>query len=227
MRGSGALSGGYGAVEDLPAVVPVFPLEGVLLLPRGGLPLNIFEPRYLNMIDDVMAGDRVLGMVSTTSGGTRDLPKLAGVGCLGRVTSFSETSDGRYLITLTGLCRFGLGEELPVQTPYRQVRADYGRFAGDLQAPTEDVEIDRDRLLEALRAYLDTRGLDIEWETARGAPAEALVNSLSMALPFGAPEKQALLEAAALPDREAVLVALLEIEAATLGDDDDAPPSMQ
>jgi Lon protease-like protein len=227
MRGSGALSGGYGGVEDLPAVVPVFPLEGALLLPRGGLPLNIFEPRYLNMIDDVMAGDRVLGMVSTTAGGTRDRPALAGVGCLGRVTSFSETSDGRYLITLTGLCRFGLADELPVQTPYRQVRADYGRFADDLQAPADDARIDRDRLLDALRAYLDTRGLAIEWETARSAPAEALVNSLSMALPFGAPEKQALLEAASLPDREAVLVALLEIEAANLGDDDDPPPPMQ
>ena len=227
MKGEGAVSGGYGSVDDLPEVVPVFPLEGALLLPRGGLPLNIFEPRYLNMIDDVMAGDRVLGMVSTVPGGVRDRPKLAGVGCLGRVTSFSETSDGRYLITLTGLCRFALGEELPVQTPYRQVRADYAAFAEDLQPPAEDGEVDRDRLLGALRAYLDTRGLDIEWETARSAPAEALVNSLSMALPFGAPEKQALLEAAALPDREAVLVALLEIEAADLGDDDDPPPSMQ
>jgi Lon protease-like protein len=227
MRGAGALSGGYAAAEDLPAVVPVFPLEGVLLLPRGGLPLNIFEPRYLNMIDDVMAGDRVLGMVSTAPGGPRDLPRLAEIGCVGRVTSFTETTDGRYLITLTGLCRFSLGEELSVQTPYRQVRAEYARFADDLQPPGSDLEFDRDRLLTALRAYLEARGLEIEWETARSAPAEALINSLSMALPFGAPEKQALLEADVLSRREEVLVALLEIEAATLGDDDDAPPSMQ
>jgi hypothetical protein len=221
---AGVIAGGAARIEDLPAVFPVFPLDGALLLPRGGLPLNIFEPRYLNMVDDVMAGDRMLGMISTLPGPDPTLPPLASVGCLGRVTSFSETPDGRYLITLTGVCRFTVGEELPVRTPYRQVRAAFDAFSADLDASGVDLNLDRDRLLDALRAYLDKHGLDIEWDTARAAPPEALVNSLSMALPFAAPEKQALLEAADLPERESVLVALLEIEAAAADDD---PRSIQ
>jgi Lon protease-like protein len=222
---AGAIAGGSMRVEDLPATVPVFPLEGVLLLPRGGLPLNIFEPRYLNMVDDAMAGDRVIGMISTRPGGDRERPQLAPIGCLGRVTSFSETPDGRYVIALTGLCRFAVQQELSVVTPYRQVRADYAAFAGDLEPAPEDTAFGRDRLLHALRAYLERRGLDIEWAAARAAPAEALINSLSMALPFAAAEKEALLTAADLAERETALVALLEIEAAV--DDDDEPPAMQ
>lgn len=220
------MAGGAARVEDLPAVLPVFPLDGALLLPRGGLPLNIFEPRYLNMVDDAMAGDRSIGMIATRPGGDPSTPALAPLGCLGRITSFSETADGRYLITLTGVCRFTVLEELPVTTPYRQVRADYAAFAEDLQAAPFDLEFGRDRLLEALRAYLDRRGLEIEWETARGAPAEALINSLSMALPFASAEKQALLAAPDLAEREAALVALLEIEAAGFDDDDD-PKTLQ
>jgi hypothetical protein len=222
---AGAIAGGVTRVEDLPSTAPVFPLEGVLLLPRGGLPLNIFEPRYLNMVDDAMAGDRVIGMISTRPGGDREHPRLAPIGCLGRITSFSETADGRYLIALTGLCRFAVTEELPVTTPYRQVRADYGLFTGDLEPAPVDLPFGRDRLLEALRAYLERRGLDIEWAAARAAPAEALINSLSMALPFAPAEKEALLTAVDLSERETALVALLEIEAAS--DDDDEPPAMQ
>lgn len=216
---------GYVRAADLPQVIPVFPLPGAILLPRGQLPLNIFEPRYLNMIDDAMAGDRIIGMIQPQPG-SRAAPKLSPVGCAGRITSFAETSDGRYLITLTGCARFRLASELPTQTPYRQVRADFTAFEADLASPpVDDVGLDRDGLLDALRAYLETRGLDIDWDTAETAPPEALINSLSMALPFEPPEKQALLEAASLTDRSTVLTALMTIDAAETGDGD--TPSMQ
>ncbi len=203
---------GYVRSADLPQVIPVFPLDGALLLPRGQLPLNIFEPRYLNMIDDAIAGDRVIGMIQT-SGGSRSRPKLAHIGCAGRVTSYAETSDGRYLITLTGVIRFRVTDELPVQTPYRQVRAAYDVYEDDLQAPS-DADFDRTRFLAALKAYLSHRSLDVDWDTAKGAPEEALINSLSMALPFEPAEKQALLEAGDLEERRESLIALLEIDAA-------------
>lgn len=216
---------GYVKAADLPQVIPVFPLPGAILLPRGQLPLNIFEPRYLNMIDDAMAGDRIIGMIQP-QGGPQRPPGLSPIGCAGRITSYAETSDGRYLITLTGCARFRLGAEIPTQTPYRQIRADFAPFEADLSAlPVDDVGLDRDGLLDALRAYLETRGLDIDWDTAETAPPEALINSLSMALPFDPPEKQALLEAASLTDRSAVLTALLTIDAATDGDGE--APSMQ
>lgn len=214
---------GYRKALDLPLAIPVFPLDGALLLPGGQLPLNIFEPRYLNMIDDVMAGDRLLGMVQTR-GGERDLPALAPVGCLGKVTSFAETSDGRYLITLTGLCRFEIGEELPVRTPYRQVRASFDRFEADLREDAAPGGLDRETFLAALGRYLEHRGMAIEWESAQAAPIDALVNSLAMGLPFDAAEKQALLEAVTIEERAATLTALLEIDAA--GGDDD-PGTMQ
>jgi len=151
---------------------------------------------------------------------------LSPIGCAGRITSFAETSDGRYLITLTGCARFRLAGELASQTPSRQIRADFAPFEADLTAPpVDDIGLDRDGLLDALRAYLETRGLDIDWDTAETAPPEALINSLSMALPFDPPEKQALLEAASLTDRSTVLTALLTIDAATDGEGD--APSMQ
>ncbi len=216
---------GYVRAADLPQVIPVFPLDGVLLLPRGQLPLNIFEPRYLNMVDDAMAGDRIIGMIQP-AGGPRRLPSLSPVGCAGRITSFAETSDGRYLITLTGCSRFRVQGELPVQTPYRQVRAQFAPFESDLTAPPAgEGGLDRENLLEALKAYLETRGLDIDWETAETAPPEALVNSLAMALPFEPPEKQALLEAPDLDDRATVLTALMRIGAA--GDSEGEAGSMQ
>ena len=215
---------GYVRTADLPGVIPVFPLGGVLLLPRGQLPLNIFEPRYLNMVDDAMAGDRIIGMVQP-AGGPASLPKLAPVGCVGRITSFAETSDGRYLITLTGVCRYRTGGELPSQAPYRQVRADFADFAADLTAPEGEAGLDRDPFLEALRAYLDHRQLEIDWETAESAPPEALVNSLSKALPFEPAEKQALLEAETLARRAAVLTALMRIDAADAGEGE--TPRMQ
>jgi Lon protease-like protein len=213
---------GYRRGADLPQVIPVFPLDGALLLPGGELPLQIFEPRYLNMVDDVMGADRIIGMIQTRPGGDRARPPLAEVGCAGKITSFAETSDGRYLITLTGLCRFQAGEELNLRLPYRQVRADYSRFESDLaedEASTAPAA-ERERFARALKRYLNRRELDIDWETASAAPLEALVNSLAMGLPFDAQEKQALLQAPDLAGRFDVLTVLLEIDSAEDGDDE-------
>ena len=218
----------YRHTSDLPQLIPIFPLDGALLLPRGQLPLNVFEPRYLNMIDDAMAGERIIGMIQTRAGGSRESPALAAVGCAGRITSYAETSDGRYLITLTGVCRFRALGELNAQTPYRQVRTHYGAFEGDLDSGDEaGLEDGRAELLAGLKAYLEGRGLEIDWSQAREAPMEALINSLSMALPFESAEKQALLEAVAVEERRAALVALLHMGAASPGGDEDDVPSMQ
>jgi len=215
---------GYIKAIELPQVIPVFPLPGSILLSRGQLPLNVFEPRYLNMVDDAMAGDRMIGLIQPL--GDLDIqPPLARVGCAGRITSFNETSDGRYLITLTGVCRFRVTTELQIKTPYRQVRADFAPFEADLRAPDPAADFDRDHFLDALRPYLEHRGLNVDWDTAEIAPQEALINSLSMALPFEPAEKQALLEAPTLEDRAQALTALLRIDAADDGDDDG--PAMQ
>ena len=212
-------------VADLPQVLPVFPLDGAVLLARGQLPLNIFEPRYLNMIDDAMAGDRLIGMVQTT-GGPADHPEVAPVGCAGRITNFAETPDGRYMITLTGICRFRILDEVHARAPYRQVRADFQTYAADLIPAPSSADIGRPALLEALGHFLEHRGLEIDWDTARDAPAEALVNSLCMALPFEGAEKQALIEAMDLGSRAETLTTLLRINAADSGDEDE-PPSLQ
>ena len=217
----------YRRIADLPQMIPVFPLDGALLLPGGDLPLQIFEPRYLNMVDDVMAGDRIIGMIQTRAGGSRERPRLAAVGCAGRVTTYAETSDGRYLITLSGVCRFDAGDEPTVQTPYRQLRARYDRFEADLAEGGEAQASGaaRGRFAKALKRYLNRRELDIDWETANTAPLEALVNSLAMGLPFGPPEKQALLEAPTLEGRFETLSTLLEID--SVEENDDEGPSLQ
>lgn len=209
----------YRTLAELPQLIPVFPLDGALLLPGGELPLQIFEPRYLNMVDDAMAGDRVIGMIQTR-GGSRARPILSPVGCLGRITSYAETSDGRYLITLTGLCRFEAGEELDLRLPYRQVRAKYERFGDDLDDEEAVVtEPARARFATALKRYLNRRELDIDWETANEAPLEALVTSLCMGLPFEPAEKQAFLEAPDLAGRFEVLTTLLEIDSSDPDDE--------
>jgi len=214
----------YQQLSDLPQLIPVFPLNGALLLPGGELPLQIFEPRYLNMVDDAMAGDRVIGMIQTR-GGSRARPILSEVGCLGRITSYAETSDGRYLITLTGVCRFDAGEELDLRLPYRQLRARYERFGDDLaDDEAQASEAARARFATALKRYLNQRELDIDWETAAEAPLEALVNSLCMGLPFDPAEKQAFLEAPDLAGRFEVLTTLLEIDAT---DPDDEHHNLQ
>jgi hypothetical protein len=221
------VAGAYRKAADLPQVIPVFPLDEVLLLPHGQLPLNIFEPRYLNMIDDAMGAERMIGMIQTRTGGDRQRPGLANIGCLGRITRFAETSDGRYLITLTGVCRFTAGAELPLITPYRQIRADYMAFEADLKAAGEDEGFDRMLFLRTLRAYLERRALEVDWEAAKTAPGDALVNSLAMLLPFEAAEKQALLEAMTLAERREALIALMEIDAAGRSGDDDEPHQLQ
>ncbi|WP_292039793.1 MULTISPECIES: LON peptidase substrate-binding domain-containing protein [unclassified Brevundimonas] len=214
---------GYVRSSDLPQVIPVFPLPGTILLARGQLPLNVFEPRYLNMVDDAMAGDRLIGMIQTV-GPTGEQPPLMRVGCAGRITSFAETSDGRYLITLTGISRFRIANELQVKTPYRQVRADFAPYEMDLDGPDEFPSFQRDAFLDALRPYLGRRGLEIDWDTAEAAPVEALVNSLAMGLPFEPAEKQALIEAMTLNERSEALKALMQIDAAG---DEDINPSVQ
>jgi Lon protease-like protein len=219
------MPGGYRKASDLPVIIPVFPLDGALLLPGGMLPLNVFEPRYLNMIDDALAGERIIGMIQTV-GGPKDRPGLVEVGCAGRLTSFSETGDGRYMITLTGLCRFRITRELLVQTPYRQIQPDFAAFEDDLLEDDDDDEdgFDRVAFLASLKTYLDHRGMEIDWSGAGEAPCNALVNSLAMALPFDAVEKQALLEAPDCTLRREALIALLEIDAV---EDGDEPHSMQ
>jgi len=198
-------------VDDLPKTVAIFPLTGALLLPRGALPLNVFEPRYLALVDDVLGVTRTIGMIQPTEHEEKSLrPPLSEVGCLGRITGFSEGEDRRYHITLTGICRFRVSEELASDTPYRQIIPDYSAFAGDLVS-REDVEFPRERLMEALKSYLARRDMKADWQSVMNAPAETLVNALSMLCPFEPAEKQAILEAPGWDERVATLVALLEM----------------
>ena len=213
----------YEGAKDCPAAIPLFPLGGALLLPRGQMPLNIFEPRYLAMIDDALKGDRVIGIIQPEpeTGRQPEIPPLLKVGCLGRITQFSETGDGRYIITLTGISRFRLLDELSVTTAYRQGRVGYDAYAADFVARTGEDEVDRKGLLKALRDFAKANDLKIDWKGVNEAPNEALVNALSMMCPFGPRETQALLEAPTLKDRAEVLVAITEIELARGGGDPD------
>lgn len=202
----------YQSAKDLPGVIPVFPLAGALLLPGGRLPLNIFEPRYLSMIDTVIAEARLIGMVQPAlDGSERDdgEPRLCDVGCLGRITSLNESGDGRYLIALQGACRFRIMEEVTVRTPFRQCRI--APFLADLQEDQGADQVDRAGLLKALRDFLDANELQADWENINQVDNGTLVNSLSMMAPFGPPEKQALLEAPDLKTRADTLIAVTEI----------------
>ncbi len=222
----------YDTVEELARTIPVFPLNGALLLPRGRLPLNIFEPRYLSMVDDALAHHRLIGMVQPRQANTgpntaaNDLasrPEVYDMGCVGRLTSFNEVPDGRYMITLTGICRFRIEDELDTVTPYRQMAVDYEPFAQDLRAGTDEAFIDREDLVANLKAYLETFDLQADWDSISQAPLETLINSLSMICPFEAGEKQALLEAPTVKGRADALVALLKIATAKGDNDDDMP----
>jgi len=207
----------YQRPGDLAEVIPVFPLPGALLLPRGQMPLNIFEPRYLAMIDDALrAGHRLIGMIQPDSAhpGPTEKPNLFKVGCVGRITQIAETGDGRYLLQLTGIARFRIDEELAVATPYRQCRVDYAPFADDFVARKGEEAVDRERLLRALSEFLRVNDLKADWEGIENAPNEALVNALAMMSPYGTAEKQALLEAPDLKTRAEILVAMTEIELA-------------
>jgi Lon protease-like protein len=207
----------YQSPGDLPDVIPIFPLPGALLLPRGQMPLNIFEPRYLAMIDDALrAGHRLIGMIQPDAAhpGTEHKPNLFKVGCVGRITQIAETGDGRYLLQLTGVVRYRIDAELEVTTPYRQCRVLYTPFIDDFTARKGESEVDRESLLHALSEFLKANDLKADWEGIENAPNEALVNALAMMSPYDSAEKQALLEAPDLKTRAEILVAVTEIELA-------------
>ncbi|MEM1298973.1 MAG: LON peptidase substrate-binding domain-containing protein [Pseudomonadota bacterium] len=206
------------SAPDLPDTIPVFPLPGALLLPRGRLPLNIFEPRYLAMLDDALKSDhRLIGMVQPYDDDTRP-PRLHTIGCAGRVTSLSETEDGRYLIVLSGTARFRIRAELDGFTPYRRVDVSWSDFHADLDGPEEPGKFDQEEFMELLRRYFDTAGLSSDWDSMQEAEPEMLINSLSMMCPFAVEEKQALLEAPALSDRLETLRALMQFAIAEGGE---------
>ena len=202
---------GYHTPADLPRSLPLFPLTGVLLLPRGQLPLNVFEPRYLEMVDYALTGDRLIGMIQPAESEDKaSAPRLTHVGCAGKIISFRETEDNRYLITLGGICRFRLTGEMQSTTPWRAGFCDFAGFAGDLAQPGEE-SFSRERLLKALKTYLTSRDMQADWNSVITAPGEALINALAMMCPFDPAEKQALLEAGSIQDRASTLIALLEI----------------
>jgi Lon protease-like protein len=203
--------------DDLPGTLPIFPLSGVLLLPRGRLPLNIFEPRYLNMTRDALAGDGLIGMVQpcepTALGTSPSQPaSVYPTGCAGRITSSSETEDGRFLVTLTGVARFSIREEIATTRGYRRIVPEWGAWRGDL-IEDQAAAIDRPRLVAGLKAYFRLNGITADWEAIDATPDERLVTSLSMICPFGPSEKQALLEAGDLAERARIMTALIEMAA--------------
>ena len=221
-----AMNAVYRGPSDLPGTIPVFPLPGALLLPRGQMPLNIFEPRYLAMVDDSLRdGHRLFGMIQPDTGhpGPEERPNLFSVGCVGRITQLAETGDGRYLIQLVGVSRFRIVEELDVLTAYRQCRVTYAPFADDFIARKGEDEVDRAAVLTALANFLKANKLKADWEGIENAPNEALVNALSMMSPYGTAEKQALLEAPDLKTRAEILIAVTEIELAKVNADGETP----
>ncbi|MDH5558335.1 MAG: LON peptidase substrate-binding domain-containing protein [Alphaproteobacteria bacterium] len=201
-------------LNDFPAAIPVFPLPEVLLLPGGTLPLNIFEPRYLSMVEAALGADRMIGVIQplSTSGLAGD-PPLYDTGCAGRISRFEETPDGRFLISLKGVCRFDIAEELAPRDGYRRVQADWSPYKGDLEETESRICLNRGRLFPALRNFFKLHGIEADWETLGEAPDERLVTCLSMICPFGAAEKQALLEAPGLDERSEILTTLIEMGA--------------
>jgi Lon protease-like protein len=204
--------------ELLPREIPIFPLTGVLLLPHGRLPLNIFEPRYLNMTRAALAAPcRLIGMIQPSSGTDVGQPEVFTVGCAGRITQFGETDDGRYLITLRGICRFTIVDELALLDGYRRVVPDFAKYRRDM-ADEGDADVDRERMIAALKRYLGQQGVEANWEALNTMKSARLVTTLAMTCPFAPTEKQALLEADTLETRAKMLLALLDMAAA--GSDD-------
>jgi Lon protease-like protein len=218
-----ALADRYRRLADLPARIPLFPLRGAILLPGSTLPLSIFEPRYLEMIDDVMSGARILGMVQPTGASeSEESPlgkavELRRIGGAGRVTSYQELDDGRIAIAVTGVSRFEIVTEFETGKSYRAAAVSYDRFTTDLTRGHGEERIDRPRLIRALRAYLAENNLKTDWSVIERAPSEFLINALCVMSPYGPEEKQALLEAGDLKTRAEVLVALAEMESASRG----------
>jgi uncharacterized protein len=215
----------YRRPSDLPPRIPVFPLRGAILLPRATLPLNVFEPRYLEMLDDVMSGDRLIGIVQPAHGGDLDdeespiarSASLRNVGCVGRVTTYQEVDVGRVTITLTGIVRYEILDEALTDSPYRVASVSYDRFVSDLNEGLGEDQVDRSNLLRVLRSYLDANRLEADWGAIQRASSEFLINALCVMCPYGPEEKQALLEAEDLKRRADVLVALAEMELASSG----------
>jgi Lon protease-like protein len=210
----------YRLAKHLPSTIPIFPLEGALLLPGGRMPLNVFEPRYLQMVDEAITGSRLIGIIQPRlDGALREdgEPELCNVGCAGRIIALSETGDGRYLISLQGVCRFRIAHELTVKTPFRQCKL--APFLTDLDEDQAADEIDRPSLLRAFRAYLQANDLEADWESVSRAENAMLVNALSMMAPYGPAEKQALLEAADLKTRAETLIAITEMALARENED--------
>jgi Lon protease-like protein len=206
-------NGRYEAPDDLPRRIPVFPLAGALLLPSGQLPLNIFEPRYLAMVNAALAGDRLIGMIQPALDAPTDAkrPPLCNVGCIGRITQFTETGDGRYLITLSGISRFRVVEELAADTPYRQCLISVDGFSDLTEPRSGEDAVDRSALLRTLRDYLAANNLEADWDSVNQASNAGLVTALSMMSPWGPPEKQALLECADHAERARTLIAITEM----------------
>jgi uncharacterized protein len=216
----------YRGPNDLPEVIAVFPLPGALLLPRGQMPLNIFEPRYLAMVDDALrAGHRLIGMIQpdVTHSQNQDRPALFRVGCVGRITQLAEAGDGRYILELTGIARFRIKEELPALTPYRQCKVDYSPYVDDFIARKGEEAVDREALIEVLRDFLKANDLKVDWEGVETAPSEALVNALAMMSPYGPAEKQAMLEAPDLKTRAEILIAVTMMDLAKKRTSGDPP----
>ncbi|HEY0234211.1 MAG TPA: LON peptidase substrate-binding domain-containing protein [Afipia sp.] len=207
----------YHGPGDLPETIPVFPLAGALLLPRGQMPLNIFEPRYLEMIDDALRdGHRIIGMIQpdVTHSRSQAAPSLFRIGCAGRITQFAETGDGRYVLELTGISRFKIVEEMKVLSPYRQCKVDFFSFVDDFTARKGEDAVDRNAVLAVLTDFLKANELKVDWDGINSAPNEALVNALAMMSPYGAAEKQAMLEAPDLKTRAEILIAVTQMELA-------------
>jgi Lon protease-like protein len=209
----------YNGPEDLPATVPVFPLSGVLLLPRGHLPLNIFEPRYLDMVTEAMRGARLIGMlqprIASKTVVSPEAGDLSEVGCVGRITQYAEAGDGRVVITLMGVSRFKVVAEIPTKMAFRTCRIDVEPFIEDFTVGVGNDEVDRKTLLDTFKAYLEARNLEADWGSIERASNESLVNTLSMMSPYGPAEKQALLEAKTLRERADMLVAVTELALAS------------
>jgi uncharacterized protein len=212
----------YAGPDAMPETIPVFPLSGALLLPRGQMPLNIFEPRYLAMIDHALKTDRLIGMIQPNPD-KGDIGPLFPVGCAGRITQLSETGDGRYILTLTGISRFRLREEVSMEAPFLQHRVDWRPFADDYTARHGEEQVDRPSVMKALKDFSEANSVPVDWDSVKDAPNEALVNALSMMCPYGVREKQALLEAADLKARGEMLVAITEMELAKAAGGGDTP----
>src|SRR3974390_1130015 len=216
----------YRGPADLPQTIPVFPLPGALLLPRGQMPLNIFEPRYLAMVDDALRdGHRLIGMIQpdVTHSPNEEKPVLFRVGCVGRITQLAESGDGRYILELTGISRFRVVEEMTALTAYRQCRVDYFPFIDDFTARKGEDAVDREALLEVLTDFLKANNLKVDWEGVERAPNEGLVNALAMMSPYGPAEKQAMLEAPDLKTRAEILIAIPQIDLAKKRTSGDPP----